>query len=239
MLFTSEFLELLGQDAPNYAEIRSRIIGAYNDGTGKTINEFTASEEVLIEIARWLRGLLMSGDPRADFLRRKWVLVPVFSSDLSAKINALAQFNCPLCHGSGPSITIPIRIKPITYKASGSRVKRAFKKAINHRLRNVHSFEDSRLCVHITFVIGRKGTRRDADNMAKLLLDAMEGSVFVNDNQVEHLSLLKLKWRGDEEWVVVHVADTEINEHFDVLCQNMNHSWAGATELLLEQFMNP
>lgn len=239
MLFTNEFLEMLDQDAPNYGEIRSRIIRAYNEATGETIDELIASDEALIEIARWLNRLLMSGDPKAHFFRMKKVLLPVFSSDLSSKISALAQFNCAFCHGSGPSITIPIRIKPITYQASSSRTKRAFKKAIDHRLRNVHSFENSHLCVHITFVIGRKGIKRDADNMAKLLLDAMQGSIFVNDNQVDHLSLLKLRWQGDEEWVVLHVADTEINQHDDVLYQNMNHSWAGASELLLEQFMDP
>lgn len=238
MLFTDEFIESLNQEKPDYGEIRRLIVRAYNVATGGNVEEnVNSNHDELLHVVQWLNRLVMS-DPRADFYRKRPVLLAVFSSCLSSKIIALSQFVCPLCKGDAPSVTIHIRIRPITYQASDSQRRNAFKRAINYRLSTVHDFDNRHLCVHITFVIGQKGIRKDVDNMAKLLLDGMQGAIFINDNQIDHLSLLKLRWDGEEEWVVVHVTDTNINQHEDVLYRKVHHSWAGAPELLLEEFMD-
>lgn len=239
ILFTDEFIEMLNLETPNHGEIRWRIIRAFNAATGSNLEEtISSNDDGLLCVVQWLNRLLMSDDPQAHFFTKKPVLLSVFSPDLSSKINALSQFNCPFCKGNAPVVIVPIRIRPVTHQASDSKTKNAFKKAINSRLSNVHNFTDRHLCVHITFVIGRKGYRKDADNMAKLLLDGMEKIIFVNDNQIDHLSLLKLRWEGEEEWIVVRIMDTNINQHDDVLYHKLRHSWAGAEELLLEDFMD-
>ena len=116
--------------------------------------------------------------------------------------------------------------------------KRAFKRAIRHRLSETHHYADNRLCIHITFVIGKKSNQRDVDNMAKLLLDGLQGQMMEDDNQIDHLSLLRLTWKGDEEYIFLHVRESNINRHDDVLYHSMHHSWAGQEELLLDNFID-
>jgi hypothetical protein len=101
-----------------------------------------------------------------------------------------------------------------------------------------HHYADKRLCIHITFVIGKKSNKRDVDNMAKLLLDGLQGQMMEDDNQIDHLSLLRLTWKGDEEYIILHVRESNINRHDDVLYHSMHHSWAGQEELLLDNFID-
>jgi Holliday junction resolvase RusA-like endonuclease len=238
-LFTDEFISLLSSDGPDHRRIRRHIIRTYNVANGDDLEETISSDDVrLFPVSVWLNHILMSGDPRAHFFRRKPVLLSAFSSNLSSKIGSLSQFHCPLCQGEAPIVTIPIRIKPISYQASDSMKKRAFKRAIRHRLSETHHYADKRLCIHITFVIGKKSNKRDVDNMAKLLLDGLQGQMMEDDNQIDHLSLLRLTWKGDEEYIILHVRESNINRHDDVLYHSMHHSWAGQEELLLDNFID-
>jgi Holliday junction resolvase RusA-like endonuclease len=169
---------------------------------------------------------------------RKPVLVPAFSPELSSKTLDVAQFHCPLCNGESLISTIPIRIPPISSQASDSNTKQAFKRAINQRLSETHHYGNLRLCVHVVFIISKKRNRMDVDNMAKLFLDSLQGVILENDNQIDHLNLHKITWEGDEEHIDVNIRESNFNRYEDVLYHKFLHSWAGAEELRLEDFMD-
>jgi Holliday junction resolvase RusA-like endonuclease len=238
-LFTDELLIALNSENPDFGYIRTHIIRAYNSTTDSRLEETIRSDdERLLPVVQWLNAILMSDAPEAHFYRKNPVLLSSFSPTLSEKFSNLSQYNCPLCTSDFPIAIIPIRIRPTSYQASDARTKRAFKKAIAYSLSETPYYGSKRLCVHVTFVVGRKSRRKDADNMAKLLLDALQGRILDDDNQIDHLSLLRLSWEGDEEYLFLNIRTSNVNRREDVLYHRMNHSWAGRKALLLEHFID-
>lgn len=77
----------------------------------------------------------------------------------------------------------------------------------------------------------------DLDNLAKVLLDSLQGLLFSNDRQIDHLSLLRVQTQDVEEYIVVSIRASSINQHVDVLFHRLQHGWAGAEELRLADFM--
>ena len=238
-IFTDEFRMILRADRPNYDEIRRYILRAYNRATGSSLEEdIKSNDDRLIAVVGWLNNLVINGVFDAQFLGWKPVGMALFSPDLSSKISIISQFHCPLCNGEALIVTFPIRISPISYQASDSQTKQAFKRAIKRRLSQTHHYGKRRLCIHIVFVIEVKRNSMDVDNMAKLFLDSLQGVILENDSQIDHLNLLKLTCESGEEYIVVNIRETTINRHEDVLYHKFLHSWAGAEELRLEDFMD-
>tara|TARA_Y100001963_G_scaffold120364_1_gene168241 strand:- start:4 stop:342 length:339 start_codon:yes stop_codon:yes gene_type:complete len=68
---------------------------------------------------------------------------------------------------------------------------RTFRELVRARLANVDTFgPDARLLVAIdAYPPDRR--KRDIDNLTKATLDALEGCVFDNDNQVDHLVVIR------------------------------------------------
>ena len=85
-----------------------------------------------------------------------------------------------------------------SYRSFGNRVYKSkelkdFQKQVEVFFENNQGFEklQGNLSIDITFEI--KGFRkRDLDNMLKSLLDALEGHLFVNDNQIFEIKCRKI-----------------------------------------------
>lgn len=229
--------ELLDAAEPDYQKIRSVIIRAYCIATGENLDETGGpSDPKLAPVVRWLNRLQIEAG--VSFFRKKSVLVSVFFPDLSSKASLVGQLSCQICHGGFPVCTIPIRIKPTSYQSVKAKTKRAFKRAIAEGLKTSHNFGGRKLCIQILFVLRFQNTSSDLDNLAKLVLDGAKGTLYADDNQVDHLGLLRIQCREDEEeFVSINVRETKLNEHADVLFHRMQHGW-GVKELRLEDFMD-
>lgn len=246
-LFTDAFLQEIGSDEPNLKKVKQHILAVYDAEHSTSFDfagRFTQQEEA--EIVRWLNRMLIE-NPKGQllFFKKETVTLPFISPDLSSKVNRLAQFHCPICSGntSFPIRVIPIRISAISKQAVARtpEKRRAFEKAIAHRLGDgnpPHIYQrGDKLCVHIVFVLGRRSRDKDLDNMSKALLDALKGVLFGDDLDIEHLSLLKVRWSGEEDYVVINVRKSAFSEHKDVLFNSMHHNWAGRPYLDLADFL--
>jgi Holliday junction resolvase RusA-like endonuclease len=140
-----------------------------------------------------------------------------------------------------PRFVIPIRISAISGQSSKARIKKAFKNAIKYRLQRHESIPfklNQKLCVHIVFVMGKNSRNKDVDNMTKPLLDALQGILFENDRDIDHLSVLKIRIDDDEDYTILNIAPTFVNNHDDVVIPSLHHGWAGAEFLDLQTFIS-
>jgi Holliday junction resolvase RusA-like endonuclease len=235
---TDDFIRWLDPECPEYERARVAIIHAFNSETNGVIDPLCApNSPELIEVVAWLNKLEIDG-VETGFRMRRSKLRRLFSACLSSKVVWLAQHNCDLCDLDLPIVTIPIRIRPRSYQASKTKIKNAFKSAIATRLANFHKFSESRLCIHIVIVCGESSrSTGDVDNIAKLMLDAMKGVVFDDDRQVDHLSVLRVRECGDEDYVYLHIGRSTLNQHRDVLFAGVHHSWAVGAPINLDEYL--
>lgn len=72
--------------------------------------------------------------------------------------------------------------------------------------------------------------------MAKALLDAFSRALGFDDKNVHHLDLLKLIDDFQEEYVVVRVAPSHLQNRSNIVLPIANHAWAGQPALRLADF---
>jgi hypothetical protein len=66
----------------------------------------------------------------------------------------------------------------------------------------------------------------DVDNMAKPLLDALQGYAYHNDRQIDHLDTIRLNSGSeDEAYIGVRIARTRIAANEDVIWPEFNVTW--------------
>jgi Holliday junction resolvase RusA-like endonuclease len=238
MALAQKLAAILEKDDPDYATVKALIIEQYNSVHGTDLeSNVDSTDERLSDVIGWLNHP-DNDDIDFAFYRRKSKLLRTYSSCMSSKVNSIAQYHCPLCIGDGPVVTIPIRVIPVSHQAAKSEIKGAFKRAIAERLVNSHDFTSKRLCVHLVLVLRDRSSRGDVDNFAKLLLDGMKQTIFDDDRQIDHLSVLQIRWSGSEEYACVRIKESQINQHQDVLFHSMRHSWAGAKAINLQDFID-
>lgn len=173
-----------------------------------------------------------------DICRKIPVLDKSAHVTLSDKASWLSQQWCHVCHSDFPISVIPFRIRPESWQALGSMDKRAFKAAISHRLSESSRIErlKRRVCLTLLFVCSSSRRTRDVDNMAKLFMDSIKGIMMADDKEVDHLNLMRLVHEGGEEYVHLRIANSNINDHSDVVDPRIRHLWAGQEALDLEDF---
>lgn len=244
-LFTDNFLETVSVKEPDIEKIKQLVIEAYNKENSSNVDLSRGlTQEDEYNLMLWLNQIHMD-HPHSYLLshRKVSVWLPLFSTTLSDKIGSLAQYNCPFCTSdtSFPIIHIPIRIAAISKQAVAKKpkVREAFEKAIRSRLSYYQNkFQrGEKLCVFVVFVLSKDNRDKDLDNMSKALLDALKTVLLGDDMDINHLSLLKTKHDGDEDFITVNIRKSEVNVHHDVLIKSFHHGWAGAEFLDLKQFM--
>jgi Holliday junction resolvase RusA-like endonuclease len=137
---------------------------------------------------------------------------PLIFEDLARKVGWLQQAPCLTCIPADLrplSISFPIRVRPFTAQSLEPRKPSSLKAKIAaymvKRDWKLDAWSDYEVCVTIMAIIPERGRRKDVDNIAKGLLDAMEGSVYSNDRLVQHLSVRRVLHEGQDGWCKVHV----------------------------------
>ena len=93
------------------------------------------------------------------------------------------------------------------------------------------------LCVAITFLLSDSGRDKDLDNMVKALQDGVARAIGFDDRHIHHLDVIKVIHPASEEFVIIRIAPSALNEHDNVSLLVENLSWAGAEPLRIEDFL--
>lgn len=72
--------------------------------------------------------------------------------------------------------------------------------------------------------------------MAKIVMDSLKGVVMGDDQDVDHLNLLRLSHEGTLEFISFQLGTSSINNHDDVLHKEFCHNWPNE-EIKLEDFL--
>lgn len=210
----------LGENLPDFALIKRLVSEAYVAETGNTVTDDA--------LASWMRRAIQENPNfhglRVDDKIPKYVMFP----DIASKIWYLMMRPCHLClpYQRVDFIRIMLHTPPISRQV---RKSRAFKRAIQNYLgRARHDFTDfydARLCVAITFVFGTQARSSDMDNLAKILLDALQGYAYRNDEQIDHLDLIRSRTATADSFIGVRIAVTGIGENLDTIRPEFEVRW--------------
>jgi Holliday junction resolvase RusA-like endonuclease len=219
----SAFWETVNAERPDFARIKEMIAEAHRNETGQA----DATEH---DLSSWLR-IALRGTPglRKGISATKTPPRDIIHPDLAAKFDALMLRPCLLCMPYQKVHYISFRLRTEAVSLQAKR-KTAFKLAVKDYLVEVnHDFSDfynERLCIAVLFVMRRKSQTTDVDNMAKPLLDALEGFAYADDRQVDHLDTIRLNSGCDDEaFIGIRIAVTGIAENADVLRPEFAVQW--------------
>lgn len=204
-----EALQLLGENSS--PEQRLEVVwAAYESATGQGLGRPPADSDRLT-VRRWLRDLRGTGSAPILMTPARTLRVAVAGS-LPEKASLLAQTTCPACEvlvtdeGKFPLfINFPIQVDP--WAAQSFPRKTQLREAVKRELGGgrFNSPWPGPLCVTIVAVVARGSRRKDVDNLAKGLLDSMEGVVYSNDRQVQCLSSRRVEYAGVVGYYLVRV----------------------------------
>jgi len=213
--------EALSADIPDFDLIRDLVEQAYVTETGDGNPDPKA-------IASWVRRAV-GDNPRFRGLHvERNILRFVMHPDLADKFFLLMQRKCDMCGRFERFQTIMffLHTRPVSRQVPSQA---AFKKAIADYLRRVKhdftDFYDARLCVAITFILASGSRTADIDNLAKTLLDALQGYAYRNDDQIDHLDLLRFSSGGEDSFITVRLAGTYIAKNLDVIWPEFDVHW--------------
>jgi hypothetical protein len=213
--------EALRADLPNFNFIKDLVTQAYVAETGNENGDTEA-------IAWWLRHAVLE-NPRFDGLCvERTVLRYVMHPDLAGKFWHLMQRKCQQCskYQKFKTIIFTLHTPPMSRQVPNHA---AFKSAIRDYLGRVQhdftDFFDARLCVTVTFILAGRSKKPDVDNLAKNLLDALEDYAYRNDEQIDHLDLLRVSSGGNDSFMTVQMAGTDIGSHLDVIRPEFDVRW--------------
>jgi len=216
--------EALRADLPDFDFIKDLVTQAYV----AEIGDENADAET---IAWWLRHAVLD-NPKFDGLCvERTVLRYVMHPDLAAKFWHLMQRKCQQCskYQKFKTIIFTLHTPPMSRQVPSHA---AFKSAVRDYLGRVQhdftNFFNARLCVSITFILAGPSKKPDVDNLAKNLLDALEGYAYRNDEQIDHLDLLRVSSGGKDSFMTVQIAGTDIGSNLDVIRPEFDVHWQGS-----------
>jgi Holliday junction resolvase RusA-like endonuclease len=228
-----DFLRGLEPSFRNMPLLRSKIIAAFNNANNKNVPTGTEpNDEQLKEVAGWLGTIAPFGFTSGES-QPKW---RIFTS-MSQKVSTISQWNCEFCGDEFPVVVIPVRIKPRSYQSVTKLEKRAFKLALTRWFAEKQRFGAKPICIHITVAMSKTTRISDVDNIAKLLLDGIKGTVFDDDRQIEHLSIVRLRTYDDEDYVHLRIAPSTINSADDLFCSRTHHVWQVGDAIELSDYV--
>jgi Holliday junction resolvase RusA-like endonuclease len=220
---------------PDVLEVRAAAIALWRRST-RTPGGSELSAEDEAAAGQWLRSL--GGRPGLEAIafglggERARPYSYGFFADLSQKITWLMQRSCSICPEAPPAapwFNSPLRLRPTSRQGITGADVEALRQRVQAAAGDHYAaLFDRDLCIAMTFVLGaRRSGILDVDNMAKTMCDALRGTVYKDDNQIQHLDLLKLRMVEDaEEWVHIRVRPTAVASHLDVFDRTTNHTFA-------------
>lgn len=230
-----------------------RLVAGVNGGRV----DFTALKETLLQlyvqetggdpcdldaVVKWMR---VSDSPRGlQYARIPTLHFGLFTS-IEDKINAASQRGCSICsrYDAFPSYVFAVRIPPVSRQMT--KLIPAFRAAMADAVAAhpvSQELYDARLCVALTFVLGEKlidqpRNKNDVDNLAKSFVDGLKKRVFRDDEQIEHLDLLRLHSRTNETFVKIRIQATNIDGLDDVVRPTTQLGWAGKKYIDLAKYL--
>jgi Holliday junction resolvase RusA-like endonuclease len=213
--------EALIADVPDFDLIRDLVEQAYVTETGDGNPDPKA-------IASWVRRAIWDNPGFRGLHAERTILRFVMHPDLADKFFLLMQRKCDMCgrFEKFQTIMFTLHTRPISRQVS---THAAFKRAIADYLRRVkhdfRDFYDARLCVAITFILASGSKMADVDNLAKTLLDALQGHAYRNDDQIDHLDLLRFSSGSDDSFMTIRLAGTDITKNLDVIRPEFDVRW--------------
>jgi hypothetical protein len=235
---------LYGRQDLTTREVFDAVLAAYKADTGidLDLNEITTEERQALRLYVVERNWTSEG----SLFHNPNVLthLPLFA-DMADKVGWLHQHACIVCppvEDGPPPTYFPIGLPPWSHQSKGyigPALKQAIEANDQYAARLMERTTDMPLCVRVVFVLEDLATMKDCDNMAKGLLDAFQGLIYVNDTQIEHLDLIKTHHaEGSAGYILLSHRPTRINDHTDVI--HPMHpiiGWMGSDTLDLTPFL--
>ncbi len=193
--------ELLSKLRPSEALLPGNRIRtaafAYNSRGCAQIAVPPTTDEERRALSDWLRHEREAGLQAARPTREPFI--PLLHETWIAKVHWLWTRPCDVCDtraGPGIQVRFMVPIEPFTAQTSSSRL-RNLKARVRERLRS-QSVVNQRwrgvpVCLTVIAALGVGLRSKDADNLVKALLDAMQDVLFQNDDAVQHLNVVRLR----------------------------------------------
>jgi Holliday junction resolvase RusA-like endonuclease len=213
--------EALNAAVPDFTSIKRLVEEAYAAETGRAIDAR--------DVASWIRHAAQDNPKFDGLVTSRLTPRHVMYADAAAKLQFLARRPCSLClpYQRVNFIQFTLRTPPVSRQVERSM---PFKRAVENYLSRVKydftDFFDARLCVAITFALGARGQTPDLDNLAKVLLDALQGYAYRNDRQIDHLDLVRTKTGNDDSFIGIRIAVTGISGNSDTILPEFDVYWA-------------
>jgi Holliday junction resolvase RusA-like endonuclease len=210
----------LDANLPDFALIKQLVEQAYTIETGQEATDKA--------VASWIRNAARDNPNFRGLLTERKLPRYVMFPDAASKFEYLMQRPCDLClqYQMVDFIRFMLHTPPVSRQVARSG---AFKDAVQDYLGRVQhdftDFYDARLCVAVTFVLSTRGQSPDLDNLAKILLDALQGYAYGNDNQIDHLDLVRGKTDGNDSFIGIRIAVTDISDNSDTVLPEFNVRW--------------
>lgn len=202
--------------------LRREIFKIFNIYENKNYDHQTSTVEKDEEVTRWLNknGLHFITSQKETFNKRTF-----FKNEID-KVSYLTQFHCKICCLDGLTI-FPIRINPQT-RQTKTELKNKFQEHIKNSPygRNFTFESTDRICVKIVFVM-RDGKDKDLDNMAKTTLDGIKELIKIDDKNIDHLDLIKIRTKYIEDHIHLSIGKSDIYDPKNILLKGANLGWAG------------
>ena len=224
------------------AETLETVVVAFNRDTGSRVDSECLSAGSRALLRKYLADNHFEPGGATLFHKVPTLQRLPLYEDMAAKVSWLHQYGCKVCPAGHefPTHFFPIGIPPWSHQNSRG-VGPALARAINSSPAYASSFHlaESSVCMRLVFVLGEGATMKDCDNMAKGVLDAFEGLLYVDDRQVEHLDLIKVHQTiSTDGYILVRIASSSLNDHQDVLDhQHAKLLWMSEEDLDITRFL--
>jgi Holliday junction resolvase RusA-like endonuclease len=239
----AEVREIHDSEFPLGSKLRDWVISEFEKQSRSSFDPDNWSDDTATLFRKWWCFQIEQGD---FIFRRRPALQVMLHQSLSGKANALSQRHCRVCSGLLPSDAqfpisiIPIRIAPQSRQSLDRVNWAAFQAAVKtwFSTRTLNLGTSRYLCIAVTYVLSVNRNDRDLDNMTKALMDAFSRALDFDDRDIHHLDILKMIGETTEEYVIIRVAPSYLQDNSTVMVPIFDGAWAVGEPLALEDFVN-
>jgi hypothetical protein len=149
-------------------------------------------------IADWLRDGLNSGrlmGRRPPVTRTRLAVYPTWVD----KARSLQDRKCDVCciwAGPGMPVSFDVPMEPFSAQCSSSDL-RFYKEEISSYVASnrltAQGWRHQPVCITVVAIVSQMTRLKDADNLVKGFLDALQDVLFENDRAIQHLEVLRLR----------------------------------------------
>ncbi|WET51655.1 RusA family crossover junction endodeoxyribonuclease [Chryseobacterium indologenes] len=214
----TKITNLFQNNLENIEEIRKELFSIYNLSNDKNYDYNTSSIEEQEDISKWLNlnEIIFLGEKKEIFTKK------IIFKNESDKLSYLAQCNCKFCGDTYPVVNFLARIKPHS-RQTKTEIKNQFNKNFlkSTALDNIKFIATDKLCIKLIFVLNNERDK-DLDNMAKITLDSLKELMKIDDKNIDHLELLKIKTKYIESHIELRISNSKLNVEDDIVLKGAN-----------------